>query len=664
MLRRLIFAAAFALAAACFAETDYPSKDDLRALQRRVESLESGFSASVQLTPGGSWSNVPGWRSLQLAPAAGATLAAAKVGDVLRVTIRAPQAASGAVTNVGWGLVGSGTTNPLSVDPSVLAPSTTNFGPGLVGSGTTNPLSVDPGLVAFTLAPRDDQAYLAWDAASNGYRHVYGPRAVLDASAAMSLHAASNLPVLRPGQLLYLDVAADGNRHVYACTASVDTTSFATNDFTWLPLGAADAFWSEFVRQGVRGQAGASGSAGTDGLDGVGNVQYGIWDVDKAYVYDTSTPIVVSYAGRWYDCVASSTGVTPTAVGATNWWAISVDKGDDGEVIGWTNLVFRDSWDSGTEYTTNDAVWYLGNLFTVGPTNSDPGIGEAPAFDGADKTGEDNEWWTLLLSRGERGLAGPAGADGDEINHYSVYSLLPGTNTLFSNDPSATNRIPRWVSTSGGDLTMEWTGSSWAGTNRIDAAGGRLKLNGTEQVFPTQAVLAVAGGLPATSSWAGGTAPLLATNLPLPELRLVANAVGGAPSTSAWDAASATLTLSDLAVPSSGSGATNSVPVVDSGTVDTGVWTVDFRDGPAQLFTLSVPATAVVCVVDSTNNSAYAEALLFSGTNSVTWVDDAGASRFVWSTGSTPTLSTNQNNVLMFRSRRGRIHATYVGTEP
>ncbi len=320
-----------------------------------------------------------------------------------------------------------------------------------------------------------EQAYIKWD--GSDWVSEYGVRASMLASEAVAAHGAGILGTLWPGQLLTLDIAVDGNRHCYVVTNELDTSAFAPGDTTWLPLGAGDVFWKEFVRQGPTGLRGITGDPGDDGLDGVGNIQYGAWDHTKAYLYDTGTPIVVSYAGRWYDCVASSTNKSPAAVGATNYWKISVDKGADGEVVGWTNLIFRGNWNSGDDYTTNDAVWWRGNLFAVSETNSAPPLGTAPYAPAPSYEGLDTAYWTCLLSRGVQGVKGD---DGDEINSYTVYTLLPGTNTLFDDPdaPDSSHRLPTWVSTSGETLRMTWSGAVPLGTNWLSVTNGILYLNG------------------------------------------------------------------------------------------------------------------------------------------------------------------------------------------
>ena len=375
--------------------------------------------------------------------------------------------------SVGFGLKGSGSsTNPVAVDPDVLPNGLDAVGFGLSGDGSdTNPLAVDPDVVV-SATDRQIDAFLAWD--GSGYVSTYGPRMPVDAFAAVAAHGAGAPMTFRPGALLDMSIAVDGARHVYICTQEFGTAVFATNDFTWLPSGASDSFWDLFARQGRTGTTGATGTRGTDGLDGIGDFRYGVWDNLKAYVYDTGLPVVVSYAGRWYDCVASSTGIPPNSAGATNWWRVSVSNGADGVVVGWTNLVDRGNWDSGASYSTNDAAWYQGNYFVVSPTNQSPGIGVPPAVD-SDLIGVDSAFWHVLTKRGRRGLQG---APGDLVNSYTVYSLFGTTNTAFLNSPSATNRTPRWVSTAAGVLSMEWTPFAWLGSNILSSDGSNMFLNG------------------------------------------------------------------------------------------------------------------------------------------------------------------------------------------
>lgn len=347
---------------------------------------------------------------------------------------------------------------------------------------TNNPHSVTADQVGALSAPAGSplpEAFLKYDAGLSNLVYAYGPRTALWASEAASLHSATGLPeTIYPGQLVYQNLVADGSRHVYVCTNAFAPADYPYGDLSWLPAGANDSYWRIFVPQGPKGQTGATGNS-TVGLNGLGNVQYGRWDDNTGYVYSTATPVVVSYGGRWYDCLASSTGAVPTT--ATNFWAISVDKGTSGTIVGWTNLVFRGDWDSGvSDYAENDAVWYYGNLFAVGPTNAAPGPAQAPSF-GAGLVGTDSAWWHPLVLRGEKGVKGD---DGDLINAYSVYTLLPGTNTLFATPPypSATRSMLRWVSTVGDQSTYEWVEHPRSGTNVISATNGDLRVNGVSPV--------------------------------------------------------------------------------------------------------------------------------------------------------------------------------------
>ena len=309
-------------------------------------------------------------------------------------------------------------------------------------------------------------------------------RDFINLSELISLHGISGVTEVRPGQLVLRDIAPTASRHVYIATNVLNFSEYATNDTTWVPLGADDRYWKLFVQRGADGSTGprgVKGDDGVDGLDGVGNIQYGVWDSSKVYTYDTNTPIVVSYAGRWYDLIASSTNNAPTSVAGPNYWSISIDKGADGTIVGWTNLTFRGTWNSGDEYVTDNAVWRSGNLFVVDATNVPPPIGTAPSTDG-NGVGQSSAHWTIAVQRGMRGATGATGArgdDGDVINSYDVYALF-GTNSTFNNAPTATNRMMRWVSSTGDNHVYSYTGEAWLGTNRLSATAGALFLNGIE----------------------------------------------------------------------------------------------------------------------------------------------------------------------------------------
>lgn len=244
-----------------------------------------------------------------------------------------------------------------------------------------------------------------------------------------------------------------------------------------IPGYDGEIVWGYVARGGADGASGAPAEDGTDGLDGFGYMRYGPWQADKGYAYDTNALVVVSYRGLWYDCIRSSTGVYPSAVGASNYWSASIYSAMNGTLFP-TNLIFRGAWSSSeTGYASNDVVEYYGNLFYV-HTNA-PGVGTAPAVDG-DLRGVDNRYWDRLLSRGNRGAQGVAGRDG-EVTHLTnivQWTILDaGPSVVVTNLQDVTNRIfyfDYWVGgIVGGTGVYHWGASQSGGgtlTNETDPA--------------------------------------------------------------------------------------------------------------------------------------------------------------------------------------------------
>lgn len=370
-------------------------------------------------------------------------------------------------TNFGFGLVGDGTAeSPLEVDPDVLPVSgATSFGSGLLGDGSEeSPLVIDPEVVPtwdaletgdyVSVSSPSDGAFISHS--GNAWVSQYGARAAIDyadwiSSVQFSL-AAGTGATSHPGQL----VSFDGS--TWSLVAALDHAAYSNSHAGNLaPAFWQTAWWTPFARKGDSGPGGSSGLDGDDGLDGVGNIQYGLYEPLKGYVYSTSSPIVVSYQGRWYDCVASSTSIPPGSAGATNFWTISIDKGADGELYGFTNLTFRGSWDVEHQYETNDLVTYAGNLFVV---SNRPATGVAPIIDATNACGVDSAWWNVLVSRGVRGQAGVAGVPGANgsfvTNLFQSYIDDPVFNRV-TNSPSVSNRYVRFSAAAGGTNYYEYS---------------------------------------------------------------------------------------------------------------------------------------------------------------------------------------------------------------
>ena len=350
--------------------------------------------------------------------------------------------------------------------------SVSNFGYGLKGSGTTNPLAVDETQVAVPTG-RTDGAALVYDSASGLYSHAFVARAVSNDVDYAQLLATDF--VVPKGQLVRITLGA-GAGDVYAVENPIDLSVFATNDFTWLPAGvSASNYWRLFVEEGA---AGAQGIRGDAGLNGTGNLFFGPWDDTFAYAYSTNPWTVVESAGQWYRLVATngSTGEIPTENPGV--WTVSVARGESGTITVVSNLVDRGAWSAGTQYAKLDSVTRYGNRFYVDPTNSVPAIDEAPPLD-SNGVGYTTNSWTLDVARGARGLTGPSGAM-TQYFAYSYYSLMDTNASIFDNLPAASSPAIRWVSESGGTNRFEFTGAAWMGTNKLTSSNGVVYFNGAE----------------------------------------------------------------------------------------------------------------------------------------------------------------------------------------
>jgi len=311
-----------------------------------------------------------------------------------------------------------------------------------------------------------DQAFLMYDEGVGGYVHQYGPRLVLSHTEVMSEHNAGTRTGIYPGQLL--SYSALNPPRVFIATNVIDLTSYPTNDYSWLPLGAADTYWQVFVSDGSQGE---QGIVGPSGADGIGDIAYdGAWQYTKSYVYSTSTPVLVRHAGRIYELLQNSQYNDPAGLDGTNYWTIAIDKGAAGEINIYSNLLWRGTWNSGDEYEEWDSITYLGNRFFVSPTNVPPGIGVAPSLaDGY--VGQDSAYWTVDILRGPQGVQGPQGPAGSVVNYYDIYRLFD-TNTVFNNTASSVNNMVKWVSTVGEQMTLTWVPEPEGTTNILEMSAG------------------------------------------------------------------------------------------------------------------------------------------------------------------------------------------------
>lgn len=505
---------------------------DLERMDRRLRALEAAPSLRVLSRPGmvpQQWTEVPGWRTLELVPAGGTTFETTSGQKTVRVVVRTTGGAgqlsvtngiggdggasplrvrlgaglafdgsgnvslsmpdcayfpqgitlgtnawtneagtlrwdpattnvqfsdgsgwrevgrgSSSVTNFGWGLAGSGTTNPLSVDPTVFV--NTNLGFGLIGSGLEgDPVRVDRDQVVYQLAAdRLPESYLSWD--GSNYVSTYGPRLSVSYASWLS-SIGTNAPQATnswPGTLV------ESGGSTYQLLKFLDHPAYLA-EYGQIAPGLADAtWWQVFASKGAIGMTGAPGN---DGQNGVGNVFYGVWDNGIGYVYDTNAIPLVSYGGQLYSAIASSTGAVPSESASS--WAVAVAKGVDARNVGATNLVYRGGWETLGTYVSNDVVSWCGNLFYV--TTNDPPAGTAPALDG-DLVGSNTFHWSVLVAKGGRGARGPQGEAGAVTYVTNLFYLYGPDGTFFvaTNEPSAEGDMLFYAGASGTNEMLRW----------------------------------------------------------------------------------------------------------------------------------------------------------------------------------------------------------------
>lgn len=144
--------------------------------------------------------------------------------------------------------------------------------------------------------------------------------------------------------------------------------------------------------QGPTGATGPTGNTGPPGPPGTpGIVWKGDWDPIQTYAVNDG----VYYAGSSYrNLIAGHDTNLPDTVPLI--WAVIALRGATSGGITW-----RGSWVSGTIYAINDAVNYNGSVYRR-ITNGDGTT--APSTDVAN--------WELMVSKGDAGAAGTAGATG------------------------------------------------------------------------------------------------------------------------------------------------------------------------------------------------------------------------------------------------------------
>jgi len=104
----------------------------------------------------------------------------------------------------------------------------------------------------------------------------------------------------------------------------------------------------------------------------------------------------------------------------------------------------------------------------------------------------------------------------------------------------------------------------------------------------------------------------------------------------------------------------NYVPYTLVDTNVSGTWTIDFDAGFVQEYHQTGAITSIVTSTSFTNFVTTPRVVLLTDTNAITFPTNG----WVWASGSYPTTAnTNYNIFYLERSRFGKIHAVYVGTE-
>jgi len=320
-------------------------------------------------------------------------------------------------------------------------------------------------------------AFVASDGGTN-HTYVYGPRALLTSTELNNQRLADTNAVLYPGQLVRAQQGS-ANGSIYISTNAIAWSDFNATNINWMPGMVADSYWKLFIQKPTDGTS-VQGPKGDPGLDAIGYSFHGPWIGSRQYVHDTNAWITVSHAGRIYETVATSSNVSPSGVGATNAWAVSVDKGDSGTITVYSNFVVRGVWNSGNTYTTYDLVTRSGNEFVVWETNVPPAVGVAPELD-SDAVGVTGPHWTLWRARGVKGVSGTFTATQTVYQTFisEEYRLFDDDSTVFNNLPSPTNRLMVWLSEADGTNNFTFAGYAPIGTNQVTILGGsNLYING------------------------------------------------------------------------------------------------------------------------------------------------------------------------------------------
>lgn len=225
----------------------------------------------------------------------------------------------------------------------------------------------------------------------------------------------------------------------YANTGGRNAITTASVLLTVRPVGAqkggiiGPGAKGEKGNKGDKGDQGQSGSPGLPGSPGPTGVNWrGAWSAGSNY----ATRDAVSYNGNAYYALQAGTGQIPpdVSVAPSAYWDVLVTQGGVGGVgpegpVGPIGINWRGTWDAGTTYTFNDAVYYADDTnayISVGAAN----VGTVPSA---------SDYWDRLVGTVD-GPPGPPGPVGINVRGtYNSASTYAENDLVFYTYGSLTN---------------------------------------------------------------------------------------------------------------------------------------------------------------------------------------------------------------------------------
>jgi hypothetical protein len=225
----------------------------------------------------------------------------------------------------------------------------------------------------------------------------------------------------------------------YANTGGRNAITSASILLTMRPVGAqkggiiGPGAKGEKGDKGDKGDQGPSGSPGLPGPAGPTGVNWrGVWSAGSNY----ATRDAIRYNDNAYYALQASTGQTPPDVSSAPnaYWDVLVTQGGVGPEgpagpAGPVGITWRGTWDAGTTYTFNEAVYYADDAnayISVGAAN----VGTVPSA---------SEYWDRLVGAIE-GPPGPAGPVGINVRGtYNSSSTYEANDLVFYTYGSLTN---------------------------------------------------------------------------------------------------------------------------------------------------------------------------------------------------------------------------------